>query len=494
MGVTVRGDPDGTGEMVSPGTFTGKQLDAIIVLERLGASLSIAGVLLIFISYAMFKRLRTVPNTFIVFASSANLVASVACLISYSGVLQGPNSQLCQAQGFLFELFMQSDPWWSFAMAINVFMVFFFSANPKSFLRYWWAYCIVCYGIPTIPAIWLLFIHGDDGQGTYGDATIWCWIDKDWTNLRIFTYYLPIWCCCLLSACIYAAVGYHVFKQRNQLRNLSLSNPTQDSPTTRDSGEKNLFANAAVMGSINREVVQVTTVNSSTAYHLEGPSTSGATPSNWFDGPANAHSSSAPAPASSRFQTIVTQITADPKKRKSVLQRLCSPLSNRAARWRARFRHMDPVKLAYLRTSFVFAISVGVTWLPSSINRVHDMVSSGRASFGLNLASALVLPLQGTWNAVIYFSTSWNAVREELRACAEARRGIPRGHHTAAAVRDERERERGIKLARFDTAGHSGHGHVDDAGSELSAPSTLGGNTANGGTIRVIRGGSLSSV
>lgn len=67
---------------------------------------------------------------------------------------------------------MQSDPWWSFAMAINVFMVFFFSANPKSFLRYWWAYCIVCYGLPTIPAIWLFFIRSDDGQGSYGDATV----------------------------------------------------------------------------------------------------------------------------------------------------------------------------------------------------------------------------------------------------------------------------------------------------------------------------------
>lgn len=69
-------------------------------------------------------------------------------------------------------------------------------------------------------------------------SQIWCWIDKDWSNLRIYTYYLPIWVCILLSTCIYAAVGYYVFKQRNQLRNLSLSNPTKDPPGTRDSGEK----------------------------------------------------------------------------------------------------------------------------------------------------------------------------------------------------------------------------------------------------------------
>lgn len=34
--------------------------------------------------------------------------------------------------------------------------------------------------------------------------------------------------CILLSAVIYVAVGYHVFHQRNQLRNLTLSDQAQD--------------------------------------------------------------------------------------------------------------------------------------------------------------------------------------------------------------------------------------------------------------------------
>jgi hypothetical protein len=67
---------------------------------------------------------------------------------------------------------MQSDPWWSFAMAVNVFMVFFFAANPRSFLRYWWVYFLVCYGIPFIPSLWLLLVR-DEQQGlVYGDATV----------------------------------------------------------------------------------------------------------------------------------------------------------------------------------------------------------------------------------------------------------------------------------------------------------------------------------
>lgn len=77
---------------------------------------------------------------------------------------------------------------------------------------------------------------------------------------------------------------------------------------------------------------------------------------------------------------------------------------------------MDPVKLAYLRTSFVFAISVLVTWTPSSINRVYTLVYPDQASYGLNIAAAVVLPLQGVWNAVIYFTTSWKIFREEMEA------------------------------------------------------------------------------
>lgn len=67
---------------------------------------------------------------------------------------------------------MQSDPWWSFAMAVNVYMVFFFSANPNNFLRYWYAYFIVCYGIPLVPALWLLVVRDEAGRGVYGDATV----------------------------------------------------------------------------------------------------------------------------------------------------------------------------------------------------------------------------------------------------------------------------------------------------------------------------------
>lgn len=138
---------------------------------------------------------------------------------------------------------------------------------------------------------------------------------------------------------------------------------------------------------------------------------------------------------------------------------------------------MDPVKLAYLRTSFVFAISVLVTWTPSSINRVHDLIAKNGASFGLNLASAIVLPLQGVWNAVIFFSTSWRSLVVEINLILNRIKGLPRGHQTADTIRTERER--GLELEH-----RLGWQHQDDTASEATGSSTM----------RVVKGGSLTSL
>tara|TARA_R110002060_G_scaffold59648_9_gene69477 strand:+ start:875 stop:1219 length:345 start_codon:yes stop_codon:yes gene_type:complete len=41
------------------------------------------------------------------------------------------------------------------------------------------------------------------------------------------------------------------------------------------------------------------------------------------------------------------------------------------------------------------------------VNRVYGLRYPTRPSFALNIGSAIVLPLQGFWNTVVYFWTSW---------------------------------------------------------------------------------------
>jgi hypothetical protein len=67
---------------------------------------------------------------------------------------------------------MQSDPWWSLAMAVNVYLVFFRAANPTSFRHYLWLYCLVCFGVPSIPAIVLLVWQKAASTAVYGNATV----------------------------------------------------------------------------------------------------------------------------------------------------------------------------------------------------------------------------------------------------------------------------------------------------------------------------------
>ncbi|KAL9611467.1 MAG: hypothetical protein Q9167_003904 [Letrouitia subvulpina] len=60
----------------------------------------------------------------------------------------------------------------------------------------------------------------------------------------------------------------------------------------------------------------------------------------------------------------------------------------------------------YTKVALLFFVSLLVTWVPSSINRVYDLANPGSVSYPLNYASAIVLPLMGFWNAVIYFTTT----------------------------------------------------------------------------------------
>ncbi|KAH7124852.1 G-protein coupled receptor [Dactylonectria estremocensis] len=414
-------------------SLTEHQMRILITLERTGASLSLVGVTLIFITYWLFKELRTMPNLFIIFASISNVGASIACLIGQDGILIGEDSALCQAQAFLLEIFMQSDPWWSLAMAINVFLVIFHGSSPASLRRYLWLYCIICFGGPFIPAI-VLLVARPNNQMMYGNATLWCWISNDWSALRIYTYYVPIWICIFFSAVIYFAIGYHIFHQRNQLRNLTFHYPSKEEnyashlEYARDSAEMGLTTRVTDWQVTAVTEVQITTVTPAKCT-VPRPSialsTTVVSPSQHgnlqhqqsrcgSEDDTEVRRSSTPAKPPC-FETTISSNSLPPqsKPKPPIMTRIRSQTTHFNSSW---LKGLDPIKLAYLRTSFIFAISILVTWTPSSINRVNSLINPNNGSYGLNIATAVVLPLQGVWNAAIYFTTSWSKFKEGYRA------------------------------------------------------------------------------
>ena len=66
---------------------------------------------------------------------------------------------------------------------------------------------------------------------------------------------------------------------------------------------------------------------------------------------------------------------------------------------------------SYTKCAILFFAALLITWIPSSGNRVYSLINNGDVSKPLFYASALVLPLQGFWNAVIYTVTSWAACK-----------------------------------------------------------------------------------
>lgn len=84
--------------------------------------------------------------------------------------------------------------------------------------------------------------------------------------------------------------------------------------------------------------------------------------------------------------------------------------------------------LQYCYTACLFSFALIVTWVPSTVNRLYTLVQyrSQSSPFGLDLASGLLLPLQGFWNTIIYIVTSWAACRslwdESIGSCCIRRR------------------------------------------------------------------------
>ncbi|XWW93936.1 hypothetical protein V2A60_001875 [Cordyceps javanica] len=396
--------------MASPEDFTADEIRVLVKLERIGGSISIVAVVCIFIAYALFPKVRNVQNTFIVFASVSNVGASVASIIAFDGLREGKGSALCRAQSFLFEMFMQSDPWWSLAMAINVLLVFYFRATPDSFARWWWVYCIICYGGPFTIALTLLLSKASGKGPVYGEATIWCWVDKQWDEIRIYTYYMLIWICIVGSLLCYALVGYHVFRSRDRLRSLTLS-------TSRDPAVESTLndENDGCYGMVVTEVQVTSSLGTPLSPRTSAPRPH---PVDVNAGPPTRsvfeHSPThVPSGFVQYFSSVESPSRGRGNAQPSPLKRAILSIKSAGRR----FVVADPVKRAYLRTSFLFAISVLVTWIPSSMNRIHSWIA-GQSPYEYHVATAAVLPLQGLWNSVIFFFTSWNVLQRHRRNTA----------------------------------------------------------------------------
>lgn len=365
-----------------------KELHDLETTERVASCFSLIGTSVILFTFIYSPAFRKPVNRLIFYASWGNTLCNVATLVSQSGIRAGRDSHLCQFQGFLIQMFLPADALWNLAMAINVYMTLFRRYNAQQLKALEWRYHCMCYGGPFIIALVYIFIETPSKGKIYGPAMLWCWIDIEWVALRIALCYAPAWCCILISFCIYVLAGREIFVKRRQLRAFTKS--TRPVPV-RIENSFTSFKTTEIQ--ITSELATLHSPNVSNLCSMpdkKNPNISG----NCYDqysvtiGSAPmSPSPEAPPPETPRAHSTIAQ-----RNHRATME------ANRAA-------------FGYTKVALLFFVSLLVTWVPSSINRVSSLLHPSLVSLPFTYASGIVLPLMGFWNAVIYITTSWAAVR-----------------------------------------------------------------------------------
>ncbi|KAL8700089.1 MAG: hypothetical protein Q9201_005638 [Fulgogasparrea decipioides] len=356
--------------------LTAAQTLTLVITERVVASISLIAILFILFTYFFFDSFNKPINRMIFLASFGNLGMAIACLISEDGVSAGPRSALCQFQGFFIQMFLGVDTLWACCMAINVYLAFFhiFRAYQLRALDKW--YLLFCYGAAFVPAVTFLFIDKKGRGKIYGPAILWCWIDIQWDFLRIALLYGIVWIAILLAVGIYYKAGMVIYRRRDQLG--GFLNPLNEDPFT-----------GMVTTSIDITVQQA--------------SQSSPVRVNVFDRDFDR------VPRQGEYDPYTVNVECGQERRGSKPEILRMRSYTREV---AMKETTDTGAWLYARAAFLYFLSMLIIWIPSSINRVYALVYPDRINFGLNFVSALVLPMQGLTNGIVYCITSQSACRE----------------------------------------------------------------------------------
>ncbi|KAI4161509.1 MAG: hypothetical protein LQ342_004793 [Letrouitia transgressa] len=320
---------------------------------------------------------------------------NVACLISVHGIDNGAGSPLCQFQAFLIQMFLGVDAFWSLCMAWNVYLAFFhkYTAKQLRALDKW--YLLGCYGAAFVPALTFLFVDTQRRGKIYGPAILWCWIDIKWDFLRIALLYGIVWIAILFAAVIYFKAGRVIWERREQLE--GFLNPFNENP----------FAG-----------IITTEINVTYEASRSNPDGLSRSPDD-----NDVHRGQ---PDAFDPYTVNVEVGERPKETSGSKPDI--------------FRVRSLTRTAAMNES----MNPGA-WF---VNRAYALVHPDRVNFGLNYVSALVLPMQGLINVIVYVITSQTAT-QNLWYSIWNLRSFPSGSRNGKSSTDSSTLD--VKLERFGT-------------------------------------------
>ena len=192
--------------------------------------------------------------------------------------------------------------------------------------------------------------------------------------------------------------GREIFKKRHQLR--AFTNPSDD----------HNYAFKTTDYQVTSDFASLPLENVSDAYN-----------------PPSDRKSSNPSDTShASYPKNVVNISAAP--RPSILHHASTEYKqqkkNRAA------MEANRAAFGYTKVASLFFVSLLVTWVPSSINRVYSLIYPESISVPYAYAAGVVLSLMGFWNSVIYITTSRAACKSLFsnlfrKLCGNGRGRLP---------------------------------------------------------------------
>lgn len=192
------------------GALGADQINTFSIIERACSVFSLLGCVLVITTFSLSKAFHKPINRLVFYASFGNLMTNVATLMAQS-FIGDTTSAGCQLQAFLIQMyvlavacapapidvlptrFMPADAFWTLAMAVNVYLTFYFKFDAQRLRRMEIPYLLLCYGIPFIVAIVFVFVSTPARGRMYGNAILWCWISSSWDIYRIAAFYAPVW-------------------------------------------------------------------------------------------------------------------------------------------------------------------------------------------------------------------------------------------------------------------------------------------------------------
>ncbi|KAI1909545.1 hypothetical protein LOZ12_005867 [Ophidiomyces ophidiicola] len=274
---------------------------------------------------------------------------------------------------------------------------------------------------------------------------LWCWISDPWGILRLSVYFGPIWLAFIITFSIYIAAGIKIYRLERGLRRLTAySQPALDATEFHSSDgqpSRDWQINTSQTNSVNHVAnmsreQQPGEIQPARQQSQSSPSQTSSIVSAYClssaaegePGPSRQMVTREPSEAASQQENIEEDFEdpgplpeeAEMRRSDTVgtitdLERQSSGQGTGAEKTVTRRTFSEGnAAAAYTKLASLYFLSLLVTWVPATTNRIYIFIHP-RPNYALLFASGTGVALQGFWNGIIFFTTSW----QETKVCSK---------------------------------------------------------------------------